>query len=94
SRERWAAAPVRDGFLIEPDVISGRFDGAEYRLGTANGETSYAGPGFAVVFEERDLLGTVEGDASTEVDLTYFHIMNLLRAALFAPSEVNYVNSW
>ena len=94
SRERWTAAPVRDGFLVEPDVISGRFDGAEYRLETANGKASYTGPAFAVVFEERDPLGTVEGDASTEVDLTYFHIMNLLRAALFAPSEVNYVNCW
>ncbi len=96
SRERWAAPPPRDGFCLEregtTEVVLGRFSGVEYQLEAEGGTARYAGPGFAVVFDERDPPGTVQGEASAEVDLTYFHIMNLLRAALFAPSEVNYVN--
>jgi len=34
----------------------------------------------------------VEGRAEADVDLTYYEIMNRLRVALFAPSEVNYIN--
>jgi putative selenate reductase len=98
SRERWAAPPPRDGFCLGrrngSESVWGRFAGAEYSLETAAGGVRYAGPGFSVAFAEADPVGTVEGDASGDVDLTYFEIMNRLRAALFAATDVNYVNSY
>jgi putative selenate reductase len=98
SRERWAAPPPRDGFCLGrrngSETVWGRFAGAEYSLETAAGRVRYAGPGFSVAFAEADPVGTVEGDASGDVDLTYFEIMNRLRAALFAATDVNYVNSY
>lgn len=96
SEEGWRRVPLQDGFYVERrrerDVVLGRFSGTEYRMAIAGGRVSFAGPGFEVHFDEHDPAGSMHGDAETEVDLTYFEIMNRLRAALFAPREVNYVN--
>ena len=46
-----------------------------------------------MTFAESDPERTFDGDATSVVDLTYFQIMNALRKALLASSEVNYVTS-
>jgi putative selenate reductase len=98
SAERWAADPSRDALCLERregrDVVHGRFGGVEYRLEVDGGRATFGGPGFLVSFAERDPEATVQGEAAGDVDLTLYHIMNRLRLALFAPSAVNYVNTY
>ncbi|MBI4543216.1 MAG: glutamate synthase, partial [Gemmatimonadetes bacterium] len=97
TREGWHRSPTLDGFYVEARAdgaaVLGRFAGAEYEMEVASGRVSYSGEGFRLAFEEEDPVGSVAGEASSEVDLTYFHIMNWLRKALLAPSEVNYVSA-
>jgi putative selenate reductase len=96
SRERWAMPPVQDGFFVERegdhDTVLGRFEGAEYGLAIAPPHVTYWGPGFRVAFRESDPAGTVAGEATGDVPLVYFHMMNRLRGGLFAPDAINYVN--
>jgi putative selenate reductase len=97
SREAWDLAPTRDGFLLDRhqsrEIVMGRFAGQEYRLEVSDGQAAYSGAGFAVTFAEADPDHTIDGDATSIVDLTYFQIMNALRKAILASSEVNYVTS-
>jgi len=92
----WARDRGRDGFFVTRGdggaTVLGRFAGREYRLEVSGGEARYSGDGFALVFDERDPSGTVHGEAAVEVDLTFFHIMNVLRAALLSNDDVNWVN--
>jgi putative selenate reductase len=96
SLESWRRPPTDDGFFIERregrEIVYGRFSGAEYRMEIAAGCVYYEGDRFAVRFTEENPAGTIEGHADGEVDLTYFEIMNLLRATLLASSDVNYIN--
>jgi putative selenate reductase len=97
SAEAWRHPRAGDGFYVErraaEDVVLGRFKGVEFRVEFGGGCVYYSGEGFSVRFAEDDPVGTVEGRAESEVDLTYYEIIRRLRAALFAPSEVNYINS-
>ena len=97
SRDAWIGSPTLDGFFLDrrdgSDTVMGRFSGADYRLQISDGQVAYSGAGFAVTFAESDPEGTLDGDATTVVDLTYFQIMNALRKAILAASEVNYVTS-
>ena len=96
SAEGWEQNRARDGFHVSRregrDLVLGRFAGCEYRLEIEGGRVRYAGENFRLSFEEVDPVGTMTGEVTGEVDLTYFHIMNGLRQALLAPTEVNYVN--
>ena len=98
SAERWAQDRSRDALCVERrggrDLLLGRFAGAEYKVEIAGGRVGFSGPGFSVAFAEPDPEGSVQGEASGDVDLTYYHIMNRLRLALFAPATVNYVNAY
>jgi putative selenate reductase len=97
SRNAWDSAPTLDGFFFDrhgaTEIVMGRFAGHEYRLQVSDGQVAYSGAEFAVTFAESDPERTLEGDASSVVDLTYFQIMNALRKAILASSEVNYVTS-
>jgi putative selenate reductase len=97
SRDAWENAPALDGFFLDRDggreTVLGRFGGDVYRLQVGDGQVVYSGAAFAVTFAESDPAGTIEGEASAIVDLTYFQIMNALRKAILAPSEVNYVTA-
>jgi putative selenate reductase len=97
SRDAWDSAPALDGFFLDrhegTETVMGRFAGHEYRLQVSDGQVAYSGFGFTVTFAESDPERTFEGDATSVVDLTYFQIMNALRKAILASSEVNYVTS-
>jgi len=79
----------RDGFYVDraggAERVFARFDGRDYALAVdpASGEATYSGAGFTLRCP-----GTPEdgltGEADGEVDLTYFHIMDLVRRALLA----------
>ncbi len=97
SRAAWDGSPALDGFFIERREgivdVAGRFGGQAYRVQLNGDQTTYSGDGFIVSFRESDPEGTIRGDATGIVDLTYFQIMNALGKALLSPSDVNYVNS-
>jgi putative selenate reductase len=97
SRSAWDSSPALDGFFLDRDeggeTVMARFAGHAYRLHVSDGRVAYSGPAFAVTFAESDPEHTLEGDATAVVDLTYFHIMNALKKAILASSEVNYVTS-
>jgi putative selenate reductase len=97
SRAAWDSAPSLDGFFLDrnerKETVMGRFLGHEYRLQVSDGQVDYSGAAFAVTFEESDPERTVGGAATSIVDLTYFRIMNALRKAILASSEVNYVTA-
>jgi hypothetical protein len=73
--------------------VFARFGGGEYRMLRRAHRIDYSGAGFAVSFCEDDPEGTLDGDATSVVDLTFFRIMDALRGAVLASSDVNYVNS-
>lgn len=97
SHAAWAQAPVRDGFYLEHSAggstVYGRFARREFVTRVAQETAEYSGDGFSIRFEENDPEGTVSGEAAGEVDLTFFHIMNLLRRALQDAGAVTYVNA-
>jgi putative selenate reductase len=97
SRAAWEQTKHQDGFFLERaggvESVYGRFSGREYAVSVSPGMAEYSGAGFRVRFQEGDPVGTIAGDAAGDVDLTYFHIMNLMRRGLFAADAVNYVNA-
>ncbi len=93
----WSGSSALDGFFIGRvdggEIVLGRFEGRDYRVQITDGHVVYSGSGFAVTFEEADPEHTIRGEASVVVDLTYFRIMNALRAAILGATDVNYVNA-
>ncbi|MEE8424901.1 MAG: hypothetical protein V3S11_03685 [Elusimicrobiota bacterium] len=93
----WKLFKDHDGFFVAREgpreMVHGRFQRREYRMTLEKDAVSYSGEGFEIEFKESDPAGTAKGKASGEVDLTYFFIMNRLRRAVLANSEVNYLNS-
>ena len=86
----------RDGFHVARAAgtlaVAGRFGGREFHVELADGRVEYEGDGFRLSFYETDPAGTLAGEAEGEVDLTYFRLMARIGRALFAPTEVNYLN--
>ncbi len=98
SLSEWKKYTALDGFFLErsgdTEIIRGRFDSREYHLEVRTAVAAYSGDGFAVTFQVDDPVGTIDGEASTRVDLTYYFIMNELRKVIFAEkAAVNYVNA-
>ncbi len=72
-------------------MMLGRFGSREFRLEVADGHVVFVGPNFRVEFDQTDPEGSFTGEASVEVDLTYCHIMDYLRRAIFDSAAGNYV---
>jgi putative selenate reductase len=96
TEERWRHPRAGDGFYVERrgerDVVLARFSGTEFRIEFAAGCVYYSGKDFTLRFTEADPVATVQGRAETDVDFTYYEIVKRLRVALFAHSDVNYIN--
>lgn len=92
----WEEDRPRDGFHVARAAgtlaVAGRFGGREFHVELADGRVEYEGDGFRLSFYETDPAGTLAGEAEGEVDLTYFRLMARIGRALFAPTEVNYLN--
>ena len=97
SRVAWAQFKDQDGFYLERadgvETVHGRFSGREFVVRVAQSTVDYSGEGFAVRFKQGDPAGSVAGEAAGEVDLTYFHIMDLMRQAVYAADTVSYINA-
>jgi putative selenate reductase len=95
--ERWRQAAPGDGFAFEQEDAServfARLDGREYEVDVRGGRVNYRGDGFHVTFDGADPEGTVAGEASGQVELVWYEIMNELRRALLSGARVNWVNA-
>ncbi|MBI2363342.1 MAG: glutamate synthase, partial [Elusimicrobia bacterium] len=82
----WKETPHRDGFYVERAAgavrVHGRFDGKDFFMESDGRRARYEGKGFKVSFAPDDPEGTVSGDASAEVDLTYWRLMDILSKAV------------
>ena len=98
SLEEWTATSTHDGFFMERSgtaySVHARFDSKEYYLKASDDRCEFSGEGFSVTFDPEALIDTIAGDAGTQIDLTYYYIIDELRKAIFADSAaVNYVNA-
>ena len=93
--DAWRQSRHLDGFHLRRgeagDLMLGRFGGREFRLEVAGGHAVFVGPNFKVEFDHDDPEGSFAGEASVEVDLTYCHIMDYLRRAIFDGEVGGYV---
>jgi putative selenate reductase len=93
----WAAAPHRDGFVVEKTGngvrMQGRFGGTVVTIERYGSVVRYAGAGFNVVLDPRDVAATVTGEADGPVDLTWLHIMDQILTGTTAAKSINYVSA-
>jgi hypothetical protein len=66
--------------------------GREATVEIEDGRATFAGPGFAVRFDAADPEGTIAGEATVEVDLGLYRIIDGLRRAVLDAAESNFVN--
>lgn len=97
SLDAWAAAPHRDGFVLQKTVsgivMYGRFRGRVVTIETQDGLVRYCGDGFDLRLDPDEAAATVSGTADGPVDLTWLHIMNQILKAVTAPQAVNYIGA-
>ena len=93
--DAWRQARHLNGFHLrrgdDGDLMLGRFGGREFRLEVAGGHAVFEGPNFQVEFDQDDPEATFRGKASVEIDLTFCHIMDYLRRAIFDAGAGGYV---
>ena len=96
THEAWASTAL-DGFWVERrhgcDRVSGRFGGRAFRAVVRDGLASFRGDGFAVRFDPADPERTIRGMAHGSIDLTFFYLMDALRASVLSRTRINYINS-
>lgn len=96
----WHAMTDHDGFHVEQAgsvrTVLGRFGGqgftARFEATDAGTKVRFSGQGFELEFDRADPAGTVVGRADGEVDLTFFHLMDLFSSAVLAAGD-NYVSA-
>ncbi len=97
SLSEWKRYADYDGFYLERDAawqsVQGRFGKREFRMVCYGEHVEFSGHGFVVEFERNDIVNTCRGHTQTPIDLTYFHIMDLLREAVYESNDVNYANA-
>jgi putative selenate reductase len=95
--DAWKAAPHRDGFVLETVgngiVMHGRFGGRVVTMAREDDLVRYAGDGFDIAFDPRDVAATAQGAADGPIDLTWFHIMDQILKGVTAQDAINYVSA-
>jgi putative selenate reductase len=96
SEEAFRARQEVDGFWMTRrggrDRALARVGGREATVEIEDGRATFAGPGFAVRFDAADPEGTIAGEATVEVDLGLYRIIDGLRRAVLDAAESNFVN--
>ncbi len=86
-----------DGFHLEEEGelgrVRARFSGRAFELELGPWGAHWVGEDFDLRFDPADPVGTMEGTAEGEVDLTYFLLMSRVRDAVLAEDHVSYVRS-
>lgn len=96
TRADWEEFAEHDGFYVEQRdgvrTVLGRFGGLDFEASIEDGDVQFSGPDFAVSFTRTDPAGTIDGEATDEVDLTFFHLMEMIGGAVLEGGE-NYVSA-
>jgi putative selenate reductase len=74
----------------ETDVVTARFDGAEYRLEVRGGRCACRGPGFRVEFDASNPAASLEGEAAETVDFTRILVMDAIRRGILDGPEITW----
>jgi len=93
----WRAHGDQDGFFLGQEAggrqILGRFQGVEYALHLQEEEARYSSLDFEIHFHPDRPEVPIGGRASQPVDLTYYHLMRLISAAILDGEDVTYLNA-
>ncbi|MDH3746297.1 MAG: glutamate synthase [Acidobacteriota bacterium] len=91
--ETWRQSRHIDGFHLDTGGVRmlGRFSKREYSLEIRDGRCTFSGSDFRLEFDPAAPEETLRGEARSEVDLTYYNIMDYLRRAVLESPEVNWV---
>jgi putative selenate reductase len=93
----WEATPARDGFALERTAAGlrmvGRFGGRAFEVESGGPRLRYRGEGFDLSLDPADPAAGAAGTADRPVELGWLRIMELLRAAVTAPDQVNFVSA-
>ncbi|MEX1361785.1 MAG: 4Fe-4S dicluster domain-containing protein, partial [Nannocystaceae bacterium] len=96
SRDDFQLLADHDGFYIEKRgparTVLGRFEGRGFEARIDGTRVEFSGTGFAVEFDPSDPAHTIQGTADGEVDLTYYHLMDMVSEAVLGAAD-NYVSA-
>ncbi|NUN14147.1 MAG: glutamate synthase [Myxococcales bacterium] len=85
-----------DGFYLtragDKCIILGRAEGQEFEVSWSKTEVQYKGVDFDVTFDEADVVSTLQGSASSQVDLTWCSILLAVAKGILAEDNPTYVN--
>jgi putative selenate reductase len=97
SAAAFRANAKEDGLFVERegarDRVLARVGGREVEVEVEGGRARFSGAGFAVRFDAADPEGSIEGEATVEVDLGLFRIVDGLRRAVLAAGASNFVST-
>lgn len=89
----WKSFSELDGFAVDRDTLHGRFDGVEYILeDTADGQR-FKGSHFDVTFAADESVVASSSRADAAVDLTFLHLLRLVRRTVFESDSLNYLSA-
>ena len=86
----WTTFSALDGFVLEGDTLYGRCNSADYTLQPGAPRSRFTGPGFDLQVDQTDPLDDIQGQASGEIDFTWFHVMRWIRDAVYCDGALHY----
>ena len=93
----WQRFADLDGFFVEEvgdeQWVYARILRNEYRLMVHGHRAEYSGDGFCLRFLTDNPLDTIQGQADAEVDMRWYHVMDVLRESVFESNDINWVNA-
>jgi putative selenate reductase len=96
SEAEWRKWSDHDGFFVEQGAgsqrVFARFGGSEFVTEWNGGRVAYSGDGFEIEFESGDPTATVEGQATGDVDMRWYHIVDVLRESVCESGDVNWAS--
>jgi len=89
----WQEMKDHDGFFLEVEAgrTHARISGSDFVVEETDGNVRYRGAHFDVRFDAESPAATLAGEATGEVDLSYYFIARWVRAAVLDSASANYV---
>ncbi|MCP4444573.1 MAG: glutamate synthase [Myxococcales bacterium] len=93
SQADWQEMKNLDGFFLEVETgrTHARISGKDFVIEEKDAAVKYSGDGFAVSFDAATPVDSMAGEASGEVDLSFYYIAKWIRAAVLDSKSPNYL---